>query len=205
MVYQNVGAVLTCAGLSTRMHQNKAFVNWNGLPLIEQQISLLINSGIYHLVVVIGFEPERYNFIKDKYPSVTLIENKNYESGRSSSIKSGLSVLNTSVDNLLILGVDQPRTQKIVQAVIKEHISSESLISYPVYHNRGGHPIIFNKATFKDINDIDEKSNGLRYVTQKYIEFINKIDLDEEIVLLDLNTESNYLEALDYFNNHREL
>jgi molybdenum cofactor cytidylyltransferase len=202
MVYQNVGAVLTCAGLSTRMNQNKAFVNWNGLPLIEQQISLLINSGIYHLVVVIGFESERYNFIKDKYPSVTLIENKNYESGRSSSIKSGLSVLNTSVDNLLILGVDQPRTQKIVQAVIKEHISSESLISYPVYHNRGGHPIIFNKATFKDINDIDEESNGLRYVTQKYNEFINKIDLDEEIVLLDLNTESNYLEALDYFNNH---
>jgi len=202
MVYQNVGAVLTCAGLSTRMNQNKAFVNWNGLPLIEQQISLLINSGIYHLVVVIGFESERYNFIKDKYPSVTLIENKNYESGRSSSIKSGLSVLNTSVDNLLILGVDQPRTQKIVQAVIKEHISSESLISYPVYHNRGGHPIIFNKATFKDINDIDEESNGLRYVTRKYNEFINKIDLDEEIVLLDLNTESNYLEALDYFNNH---
>jgi molybdenum cofactor cytidylyltransferase len=202
MVYQNVGAVLTCAGLSTRMNQNKAFVNWNGLPLIEQQISLLINSGIYHLVVVIGFESERYNFIKDKYPSVTLIENKNYESGRSSSIKSGLSVLNTSVDNLLILGVDQPRTQKILQAVIKEHISSESLISYPVYHNRGGHPIIFNKATFKDINDIDEESNGLRYVTQKYNEFINKIDLDEEIVLLDLNTESNYLEALDYFNNH---
>tara|TARA_B110000263_G_C15271206_1_gene493587 strand:+ start:201 stop:809 length:609 start_codon:yes stop_codon:yes gene_type:complete len=202
MVYQNVGAVLTCAGLSTRMNQNKAFVNWNGLPLIEQQISLLINSGIYHLVVVIGFESERYNFIKDKYPSVTLIKNKNYESGRSSSIKSGLSVLNTSVDNLLILGVDQPRTQKIVQAVIKEHISSESLISYPVYHNRGGHPIIFNKATFKDINDIDEESNGLRYVTQKYNEFINKIDLDEEIVLLDLNTESNYLEALDYFNNH---
>ena len=202
MVYQNVGAVLTCAGLSTRMNQNKAFVNWNGLPLIEQQISLLINSGIYHLVVVIGFESERYNFIKDKYPSVTLVENKNYESGRSSSIKSGLSVLNTSVDNLLILGVDQPRTQKIVQAVIKEHISSESLISYPVYHNRGGHPIIFNKATFKDINDIDEESNGLRYVTQKYNEFINKIDLDEEIVLLDLNTESNYLEALDYFNNH---
>jgi len=202
MVYQNVGAVLTCAGLSTRMNQNKAFVNWNGLPLIEQQISLLINSGIYHLVVVIGFESERYNFIKDKYPSVTLIENKNYESGRSSSIKSGLSVLNTSVDNLLILGVDQPRSQKIVQAVIKEHISSESLISYPVYHNRGGHPIIFNKATFKDINDIDEESNGLRYVTQKYNEFINKIDLDEEIVLLDLNTESNYLEALDYFNNH---
>ena len=102
----------------------------------------------------------------------------------------------------MILGVDQPRTQKIVQAVIKEHISSESLISYPVYHNRGGHPIIFNKATFKDINDIDEESNGLRYVTKKYNEFINKIDLDEEIVLLDLNTKSNYLEALDYFNNH---
>mgnify|MGYP003389331558 FL=1 len=202
MIYQNVGAVLTCAGLSTRMYQNKAFVNWNGFPLIEQQINLLINSGIYHLVVVTGFESHRFDFIKDKYPSVTLVENKNYESGRSSSIKSGLSVLNTSVDNLLILGVDQPRTEKIVQAVIKEHISSESLISYPVYHNRGGHPIIFNKATFKDINDIDEESNGLRYVTQKYNEFINKIDLDEEIVLLDLNTESNYLEALDYFNNH---
>ena len=44
MVYQNVGAVLTCAGLSTRMNQNKALMNWNGLTLIEQQINLLINS-----------------------------------------------------------------------------------------------------------------------------------------------------------------
>ena len=42
MVYQNVGAILTCAGLSTRMNENKAFINWNGLPLIEQQINLLI-------------------------------------------------------------------------------------------------------------------------------------------------------------------
>ena len=205
MVYQNVGAVLTWAGLSIRMNQNKAFVNWNGLPLIEQQINLLINSDINYLAVVVGYESERFQFIKDKYPSVILVENKDYESGRSSSIKSGLSVLNSLVDNLLILGVDQPRTHYIVQSVIKEHISSESLISYPVYHNRGGHPIIFNKSTFKDINNINEESNGLRSVTKKYNEFINKIALDDEIVLLDLNTESNYLEALNYFNNYKEL
>ena len=70
MVYQNVGAVLTCAGLSIRMNQNKAFVNWNGLPLIEQQINLLINSDINYLAVVVGYESERFQFIKDKYTIV---------------------------------------------------------------------------------------------------------------------------------------
>ena len=205
MVYQNVGSILTCAGLSTRMNQNKAFINWNGLPLIEQQINMLINSEINNIVVVVGYEQDRFNYINDKYPLITLVENKDYKSGRSSSIKSGLSVLNSSVENVLILGVDQPRTQHIVQSVINEHISSKSLISCPVYHDKGGHPIIFNKATFNDINDIDEESNGLRYVTKKYSKHINKIDLDDEKVLLDLNTNSNYLEALEHFNNEQEL
>ena len=205
MVYQNVGAVLTCAGLSTRMNQNKALMNWNGLTLIEQQINLLINSDINKITVVVGYQSNRFHFIKDKYPSVTLVENKDYESGRSSSIKLGLSSLYTSIENLLILGVDQPRTKHILQTVINEHITSESLISYPVYNGKGGHPIIFNRVTFNDINDINEESNGLRYVTKKYSGFINKIDLNEKIVLLDLNTKSNYLEALEYFNNKKKL
>ena len=201
MVYQNVGAILTCAGLSTRMNENKAFINWNGLPLIEQQINLLINSGLNQIAVVVGYEQDRFQYIKDKYSLVTLIENKDYKSGRASSIKTGLSVLHSSTDNVLVLGVDQPRTRYIVQTVIEKHISSNSLISYPVYHDKGGHPIIFNKATYNDINDIDEESNGLRYVTKKYNEYINKIDLDDEKVLLDLNTKTNYLEALENFNN----
>lgn len=201
MVYQNVGAILTCAGLSTRMNENKAFINWNGLPLIEQQINLLINSGLNQIAVVVGYEQDRFQYIKDKYSLVTLIENKDYKSGRASSIKTGLSVLHSSTDNVLVLGVDQPRTRYIVQTVIERHISSNSLISYPVYHDKGGHPIIFNKATYNDINDIDEESNGLRYVTKKYNEYINKIDLDDEKVLLDLNTKTNYIEALENFNN----
>ena len=201
MVYQNVGAILTCAGLSTRMNENKAFINWNGLPLIEQQINLLINSGLNQIAVVVGYEQDRFQYIKDKYSLVTLIENKDYKSGRSSSIKTGLSVLHSSTDNVLVLGVDQPRTMYIVQTVIEKHISSNSLISYPVYHDKGGHPIIFNKATYNDINDIDEESNGLRYVTKKYNEYINKIDLDDEKVLPDLNTKTNYIEALENFNN----
>ena len=98
MVYQNVGSILTCAGLSTRMNQNKAFINWNGLPLIEQQINMLINSEINNIVVVVGYEQDRFNYINDKYPLITLVENKDYKSGRSSSIKSGLSVLNSSVE-----------------------------------------------------------------------------------------------------------
>ena len=201
MVYQNVGAILTCAGLSARMNENKAFINWNGLPLIEQQINLLINSGLNQIAVVVGYEQDRFQYIKDKYSLVTLIENKDYKSGRSSSIKTGLSVLHSSTDNVLVLGVDQPRTRYIVQTVIEKHISSNSLISYPVHHDKGGHPIIFNKATYNDINDIDEESNGLRYVTKKYNEYINKIDLDDEKVLLDLNTKTNYIEALENFNN----
>ena len=74
MVYQNVGAILTCAGLSTRMNENKAFINWNGLPLIEQQINLLINSGLNQIAVVVGYEQDRFQYIKDKYSLVKDVE-----------------------------------------------------------------------------------------------------------------------------------
>ena len=73
MVYQNVGSILTCAGLSTRMNQNKAFINWNGLPLIEQQINMLINSEINNIVVVVGYEQDRFNYINDKYHLIRFI------------------------------------------------------------------------------------------------------------------------------------
>ena len=44
MVYQNVGAILTCAGLSTRMNENKAFINENREIILNETTNKLINK-----------------------------------------------------------------------------------------------------------------------------------------------------------------
>ena len=200
MTNYNVGAIITCAGLSTRMEENKALLNWNGLPLLEQQILLLSDSGIQYIVVVLGHEIEKLQFIFNKYPNLNIVTNKEYIIGRSSSIKIGLSAIANYVDNVLILGVDQPRPLYTIELLLNDHLNSNSLITYPTYNNKGGHPIIFNKETFVDIKSISEESNGLRFVINKYNKILNKIEINDPRVILDLNTKSNYLEALKLFN-----
>lgn len=78
-------AVLLAAGLGTRLRPitnevPKCMVPVNGMPIIEKQILNLVENDVKDIYVVAGYKREVLRaFLNEKYPSVHIIENEEYD------------------------------------------------------------------------------------------------------------------------------
>lgn len=76
-------AVIMAAGMSSRFvpisyEMPKGLLTVRGEVLIERQIRQLLAAGIRDIVVVVGYQKEKFRYLAEKY-GAELVENKNYE------------------------------------------------------------------------------------------------------------------------------
>ena len=192
---EKISGLLTAAGKSTRMGTPKALLMWNGKKLINHQIDTMRNAGISTIVVVLGHKhDELKKHIQDK--SVQICINDNYAKGRTSSILSGIPKAFCGNSSVLLLSVDQPRPTKILKSLIESHRLKNTILSYPIYKGKRGHPLIISNKLKSEFNTLSELKFGLRDILNKYRHLANEIPVKDPSVLLDLNYYSQYIKAV---------
>ena len=87
-----IAAVLTAAGLSSRMGRPKPLLQWRGSTLVEHQVSVLLEGGASEVVVVLGHRSEDVAPYVER-TGATFVVNEQYREGRTSSIKAGLEAV----------------------------------------------------------------------------------------------------------------
>ena len=189
-----IAAVLTAAGLSSRMGRPKPLLPWRGKTLVEHQVSVLLEGGASEVVVVLGHRAE------DVIPYVertgaSFVVNERYGEGRTSSIKAGIEAVPEQTNDIILLGVDQPRTAQIVGRVVEAHLSARALLTSPRFEGRGGHPLMFSTRLMPELRLISEQNQGLREVFERHRAEINEVHFDAPMVRLDLNTPDAYRSA----------
>lgn len=197
----SVTAILLAAGESTRMGQLKALMPWENGVLIEFQIAELLSAGVTELIVVVGAFDEKVTPFVNKFRSAQVVFNPHFRSGKTTSIKAGAQAMEQKANDILIIAVDQPRPSEIIRELIRYHQSSAAPITVPVHNGARGHPLLFRQDLLDDINEIDEESLGLRSVLKKWDGEIAELSVESPIVLTDLNTPSEYMQAESFFKN----
>ena len=108
---RKIGALLLSAGFSSRMHQHKALLDWGETTLVRYQVDTLLNAGVDEIVVVLGANETNIRPEIEDLVNVTVVVNHKYEQGKTTSIVTGAYALQEiTLDDLLILNVDQPRS-----------------------------------------------------------------------------------------------
>ena len=199
-------AILLAAGVSRRMGTLKALLDWQGRPLIIHQIVALREAGADEVIVVLGHRSDelqaRIGVNRDVYDlgGVRCVTNEDYAQGKTTSIKAGLWALGPSADPnaaIVMLNVDQPRSSGIIEQTLAVHHSRpDTLITIPTCRGKGGHPIVVSRRLYDELIAIDEQSQGMRAVTERYRDCTQRVELSAPELLWDVNTPEQYQAAV---------
>ncbi len=173
------------------MTRPKPLLPWRGSTLIRYQIDSLLQGGVDEVVAVLGHVHEQVA-PHAAGPGVRRVLNPGYRTGRTSSIKAGLAALDPKTDTLLLLGVDQPRPPEIIRAALKAHACGGAAITAPRHRGRGGHPVVFAAALLPELAHISEGRQGVREVYEAHRDEVQRVEMDDPVVHLDLNTPEDY-------------
>ena len=193
----SVGAVLLAAGLGHRMGRPKALLPWQGVTLITYQIRTLRRAGLRPIAVVLGHQANEIGRYVDNEYGATMLINPFYQRGKTTSLKTGLRALDPNkIDSVLILNVDQPRTQETIETIIDHHQRNSYLITIPTYNRKRGHPVIVSLKLMGELMAVSEARQGLKSVMRAHAKEISLVEMETDEVLLDLNTPQDYKSAL---------
>lgn len=203
-------AILLAAGESTRMGQLKALLPWRGRTLLEHQTAALMEGGAERVVVVLGHRAEELRPLLEGKEGVSWTLNPDYLQGKTTSIKAGLSAILSSlpseregqgggdtVQDILLLNVDQPRSAGDVTYILSVHREGDYAVTVPEYRGKGGHPIVLSASLLSELREIDEETQGIKAVVRRRPESVNRVPLDSPEILLDLNTPEQYRAAME--------
>lgn len=99
--YRVKNAIIMAAGFGERMipvtlHRPKPMVRVNGVRIIDTLLDALIAAEVENIYIVRGYKKEIFDELKDKYPTVTLVDNDEYKTSNNiSSIMRVIDKLDT--------------------------------------------------------------------------------------------------------------
>jgi molybdenum cofactor cytidylyltransferase len=183
-------AIVLAAGISTRMGICKTLLPWcEGKTLLTYQLEQWLLADFTPLVVLGSHNIDRE---KDCSPGSLTAINSDVNSGKTTSILTGLQAIPKDFQILAISAVDQPRKIDIYKQLIKAHKNNSALITAPTYKGQMGHPLLFGNRMRSRLENIREETLGLRQIIQEFYPLINQVEFDNSNILLDINTPETY-------------
>lgn len=81
-------AIILAAGFGSRLapvtlDTPKPLVTVNGVRIIDTLLDALVNKGITNINIVVGYRKDQFEELKKKYPTLTLIENEEFNTSNN--------------------------------------------------------------------------------------------------------------------------
>ena len=183
-----VGAVITAAGMSTRMGDFKQLMKLGPHSLIEHVVDIFEQTHISEIVVVIGYRADEIMDALTNH-NVTFVYNEGYENTQMlTSVKLGLKAIQDKVDRVFFCPCD---VAAFSVETVKRLADAEGLVLLPSYEGRTGHPICLASSLIPVILEY-EGSEGLKGAINSIDITPVKIEVYDEGILKDADTMADY-------------
>jgi molybdenum cofactor cytidylyltransferase len=198
---KSFAVLILAAGFSRRMGQFKPLLKINGETIIDHLISTFLINKV-EVYIVVGYRGwELMSALKHR--EVIFVENPNYAHGMFTSVQAGVRSLKSGHKAFFVMPVDIPlvkiSTIKLLRNTYKEHLYK---IIYPVFNNKRGHPPLIPISLAPIIAE-RERDGNLRAVLNAYEKVALEVTVNDENILLDMNTDKDYQTLLKRFHTNK--
>jgi molybdenum cofactor cytidylyltransferase len=147
---------MLAAGTSSRLGQPKQLLEVRGRPLLQHAIDAAAGSELDEVVVVLGHESERIASALALPSGARVVVNDHYESGQSTSLRTGLSSVDPRADAAAILLGDQPGlTSAAIRKVLDAFRDSDAPIVRAVWQGTPGHPVVLARSEWEPVQRLE--------------------------------------------------
>ncbi len=185
--------IILAAGLSSRMGSFKPLLPIHGRPAIVHLISTMQSAGVGHCIVVTGHRAEELTASCSGLKAVSFVHNPDYSStGMLESARIGFRAIPGDCSRILLTPADIPL---IPASVVRELLSADAPLIYPSYHNRKGHPVVFDAVWLEKIISFHGEG-GLRSALAALPTEPAYLITEDPHILMDMDTPEDYQKIL---------
>ena len=192
------GAVITAAGMSSRMGAFKPLLKIGNLSAAEYIIQNFFSAGTPAVTLITGNNAEELEKSLS-HLDIVFLRNEMYKTNEMfDSIKIGLAHLKDSCDKIFVTPVDVPLFSVDTLKALQKCNADVGLAAFK---GKTGHPIILNSTCIDKILQYSG-DGGLRGAIKALSLTTEYIETADQGILYDMNTASDYSAIVQL---HREL
>jgi len=192
-----VAGLVLAAGASTRMGQPKQLLSDRGKILLEQVLDEVLNSNLDRVVLVLGHRAEEIRKALEKrvrLPKLSVVENRRYRDGMSSSMIAGLRVVEDAYDHVMVILADMPHVSSaLINVFLARYRASGLPLGAVTVRGKRSHPVIFSRRLYPELLAL-RGDVGARALFEKYSHRVCFIEPESPYNDRDIDTVDDYLE-----------
>jgi len=200
-------ALIPAAGRSERMGESKPMMPFGESTILGCLIESLQSGGATRVLVVRSPADRTLgNWCVDHEIEAAI--NPKPDDGMLSTVQIGVEALGGSDTfassnlPLLVSPADHPAIQPTTVRRLLDRVSEGRRLAVPSFRGRRGHPLAIGSDLIASIPALDP-TIGLRQLLSRHADRLQEVDVDDEGVLLDLDTPEEYQRALQHMSGHR--
>jgi molybdenum cofactor cytidylyltransferase len=187
-----IAALVLAAGRSSRMAPaNKLLVEIDGAPMVVRAVDAALASQASPVVVVLGNDAGRVRAALTGR-DVTIVENRDFAAGLSTSLRSGLGALPDGLDGVVVMLGDMPRVSAAhVDRLIAAFNPLEGRsICVPTHRAKRGNPVLWASRYLAEMRAL-AGDQGARSLLGAHAEQVCEVEMADDGVLLDIDTPAS--------------
>jgi molybdenum cofactor cytidylyltransferase len=147
-----ISGMILGAGASQRFGEPKQLLPYAGTTLLGWVVSQAQQAlGLDEVVVVLGRSADEIRARVD-FGDAKVVENPVFTEGCASSYRAGITAIDSRSEAIMIILGDQPGiTPEIIDTLAGEWRESNAPIALCSYEGRKGHPMIFARSLFDQL------------------------------------------------------